>query len=168
MATVMAAVSTGAVVEPHLSRDGAVEPKPLAVSPETLAIVREALADVVEAGTGRRASLGTISVAGKTGTAQVFKKSAGIDADKLPKDERDHAWFVGYAPAEKPEIAFAVVVEHGGHGGTSAAPIVRKVLEIYFADRLPKKDEPPPRPADLQAGPVRRPGTTDAATTITR
>ena len=96
---------------------------------------------MVEAGTGRRASLGPITVSGKTGTAQVFKKSAGIDADKLPKDERDHAWFVGYAPAERPEIAFAVVVEHGGHGGTSAAPIVRHVLETFFADRLPPRPE---------------------------
>jgi cell division protein FtsI/penicillin-binding protein 2 len=81
-------------------------------------------------------------VAGKTGTAQVYKHSAGIDADKLDKAERDHAWFVGFAPAEKPEIAFAVMVEHGGHGGTTAAPIVRKVLEVFFEDRLPKKDAP--------------------------
>jgi penicillin-binding protein 2 len=169
MATMLSAVATGALVKPHLSRSNAEAPQPVAVSPETLAIVREALADVVEAGTGRRASLGDIAVAGKTGTAQVFKKSAGIDADKLPKDERDHAWFVGYAPADKPEIAFAVVVEHGGHGGTSAAPIVRKVLEIYFKERLPKKEEPPEaRRPDLQAGPVRRPGTEDAAATLTR
>ena len=77
---------------------------------------------------------GEFTVAGKTGTAQVYKHSAGIDADELPKDERDHAWFVGYAPADDPQIAFAVVVEHGGHGGTSAAPIARKVLEVFFAD----------------------------------
>jgi penicillin-binding protein 2 len=103
--------------------------------------VRSALQDVVEGGTGRRAAIGPITVAGKTGTAQVFKRSAGIDADKLPKDERDHAWFVGYAPADRPEIAFAVVVEHGGHGGTTAAPIVRHVLETFFADRLPPREE---------------------------
>jgi len=168
MATMMSAVATGSLVKPHLSRSHAEEPKPLAVTPATLAIVREALADVVEAGTGHRASLGEISVAGKTGTAQVFKKSAGIDADKLPKDERDHAWFVGYAPAEKPEIAFAVVVEHGGHGGTTSAPIVRKVLEVYFKERLPKKDEPPVARPDLQAGPIRRFGPSDAAATLTR
>jgi penicillin-binding protein 2 len=107
---------------------------------------------VVEEGTGRRASLGLISVAGKTGTAQVYKKSAGIDADKLPKDERDHAWFAGYAPADRPEIAFAVIVEHGGHGGTTAAPIVKKVLEVFFADRLPPKTPP----GVLQAGLDRR------------
>jgi penicillin-binding protein 2 len=105
-----------------------------------LEAIRRALEDVVEEGTGQSAQLGSIRVAGKTGTAQIFKHSAGIDADKLDKAERDHAWMVGYAPAEKPEIAFAVMVEHGGHGGTTAAPIVRKVLEVYFEDRLPKKD----------------------------
>jgi penicillin-binding protein 2 len=144
MATLMSAVATGKVPKPYLSKADAVPPKDLAVSRTTLGVIRSALADVVEAGTGRRASLGSITVAGKTGTAQVLKKSAGIDADKLPKDERDHAWFVGYAPADKPEIAFAVVVEHGGHGGTTAAPVVKQVLETYFADRLPKP--PPPKP----------------------
>jgi cell division protein FtsI/penicillin-binding protein 2 len=77
---------------------------------------------------------GEFTVAGKTGTAQVYKHSAGIDADDLPKDERDHAWFVGYSPTEDPQIAFAIVVEHGGHGGTSAAPIARSVLEVYYSD----------------------------------
>ena len=81
----------------------------------------------------RRATTGDFTVAGKTGTAQVYKHSAGIDADELPKAERDHAWFVGYAPVDQPRIAFAVVVEHGGHGGTSAAPIVRNVLRAFFA-----------------------------------
>jgi penicillin-binding protein 2 len=118
---------------------------------------------VVEEGTGRRAGLGAISVAGKTGTAQVLKKSAGIDADKLPKDERDHAWFVGYAPVERPEIAFAVVVEHGGHGGTTAAPIVRRVLEAFFADRLPPK--PATRPSrELEARLTPVEGADDPAT----
>jgi len=165
MATMISAVATGKVPRPHLARERTQEATPLAVSPATLAIVRAALADVVEAGTGRRASLGPIPVAGKTGTAQVFKKSAGIDADELPKDERDHAWFVGYAPATKPEIAFAVIVEHGGHGGTSAAPIVRHVLETYFADRLP----PPEEGGDkLRAGVLRPNGAGSAATPAAR
>lgn len=145
MALLMSAVATGKLPKPHLVRPesgAAPEATPLPISAGTLAIVRAALKDVVEEGTGRRASLGPIPVAGKTGTAQVFKKSAGIDADKLPKPERDHAWFVGYAPADRPEIAFAVVVEHGGHGGTTAAPIARQVLETFFADRLPPKPDP--------------------------
>jgi penicillin-binding protein 2 len=153
MAVLMSGVATGQLPRPRLVRtDRPPEPKPLPVSPGTLAIVRSALQDVVEEGTGRRAALGLISVAGKTGTAQVYKKSVGIDADKMPKDERDHAWFAGYAPADRPEIAFAVIVEHGGHGGTTAAPIVKKVLEAFFADRLPPK-----QPAGaLQAGLDRR------------
>lgn len=155
MATLMSAVATGKLPKPHLVRGkpgSGPEPVTLPISAGTLAIVRSALRDVVEEGTGRRASLGLIPVAGKTGTAQVFKKSAGVDADKLPKDERDHAWFVGYAPADRPEIAFAVVVEHGGHGGTTAAPIAKHVLETFFADRLPPKE---PEPA-LRAGLDRR------------
>lgn len=146
MATLAAAVANGGTLRtPHLIRGEDVPTERLDVRPETLETIRAALADVVEAGTGRRASLGSIRVAGKTGTAQVFKKSAGIDADKLPKEERDHAWFVGYAPADRPEVAFAVVVEHGGHGGTTAAPIARQVLEVYFSDRLPPKAPAPER-----------------------
>jgi penicillin-binding protein 2 len=143
MATLISAVANGGrLVRPHLAREAAAAPVRLPLSAGTLAVIRAALADVVEEGTATRARLGPISVAGKTGTAQVFKKSAGIDADKLAKEERDHAWFVGYAPAEKPEIAFAIVVEHGGHGGTTAAPVARKVLEVYFAERLPPKPVP--------------------------
>lgn len=145
MAVMISAVANGGtLVQPHLSKSEQTPTKKLPVSPATLAIVRSALADVVEEGTATKAQLGPIPVAGKTGTAQVYKKSAGIDADKLPKDERDHAWFVGYAPADKPEIAFAIVIEHGGHGGTTAAPVARKVLEVFFEDRLPKPPEETP------------------------
>jgi hypothetical protein len=134
-----------------LARDAKAESRKLPVAAGTLSLIRDALADVVEEGTATKAQLGPIRVAGKTGTAQVFKKSAGVDADKLPKDERDHAWFIGYAPAENPEIAFAIVIEHGGHGGTTAAPVAKQVLEVFFADRLPPKEPAPvPVPA-LQA-----------------
>jgi len=140
MATMISGIATGAVPHPHVLPRNYRPPDKLGVHPGTLETIRRALADVVEEGTGQKAQLGPIRVAGKTGTAQVYKHSAGIDADKLDKAERDHAWFVGFAPAEKPEIAFAVMVEHGGHGGTTAAPIVRKVLEVFFEDRLPKKE----------------------------
>jgi len=104
-------------------------------------------------------------VAGKTGTAQVFKHSAGIDADKMEKAERDHAWFVGYSPAEDPRVAFAVVVEHGGHGGTSAAPIVRAVLEAMFAE----DSETPAEPGtDLRARVGARQGAQDVGASATR
>ena len=165
MATMISAVANGgSLVRPHLARDAGTPPVKLPVSEGTLAIIRDALADVVEEGTATKAQLGPIHVAGKTGTAQVFKKSVGVDADKQPKDERDHAWFIGYAPAEHPEIAFAIVIEHGGHGGTTAAPVARKVLEVYFQDRLPHKDPPPA----LQAGVTGHPETHGAETPVAR
>jgi penicillin-binding protein 2 len=156
MATLIAGVATGRLPHPHLSRSAQPPPRELAISPGTLATVRRGLEMVVEAGTGRSATKGGFTVAGKTGTAQVFKKSAGIDADELPKAERDHAWFVGYAPVDAPRVAFAVVVEHGGHGGTAAAPIVRQVLEVYFA---PEEPETPPAAPGLQASRLAPPRT---------
>jgi penicillin-binding protein 2 len=148
MAALVSAVANGGwLPRPHL---GVAEPRltRLDVSERTLALVRAAMRDAVEHGTGRRADLKGVPVAGKTGTAQVYKHSAGIDADLLPKEERDHAWFVGFAPADEPRIAFAVVIEHGGHGGSTAAPVVRHVLEQFFAD------PPPPllREDDRRAG----------------
>jgi penicillin-binding protein 2 len=164
MATMISAVANGGtLVRPHLARDTKTDAAKLPVSAGTLALIRDALADVVEEGTATRAQLGPIHVAGKTGTAQVFKKSVGVDADKQPKDERDHAWFIGYAPAEKPEIAFAIVIEHGGHGGTTAAPVARKVLEVFFEDRLPPKETAPALQADLTPRPEARVAQTSAA-----
>ncbi len=152
MVTMISAVANGGtLVRPHLARDAKSEATKLRVSAASLALIRDALADVVEEGTATRARLGPILVAGKTGTAQVFKRSVGVDADKQPKGERDHAWFIGYAPAENPEIAFAIVIEHGGHGGTTAAPVARKVLEVFFEDRLPRKDADPLLQANLSA-----------------
>ena len=67
---------------------------------------------------------------------------SGTDFDRtrqfltaVPQDLRDHSWFIGYAPVDNPTIAFAVFVEHGGHGGDQAAPIAREVLEVYFEGR---------------------------------
>ncbi len=113
----------------------------VAVNPMTFKLVNLALEDAVNDGTAKTAAVRGIQVAGKTGTAQVFKHSAGIDADELPKAERDHAWLVGYAPSDHPTIAFAIVVEHGGHGGTSAAPIARDVLTEFFYPSEPATEE---------------------------
>ncbi|MCH7780297.1 MAG: penicillin-binding protein 2 [Acidobacteria bacterium] len=135
LATMMAAIARGTAPIPPRLVDGPPPPvEPLAVSERTLRIVREALKQAVEEGTGRAATLGAFSVAGKTGTAQLTAGSAGVDSADLAKAIRDHAWFVGYAPAENPTIAFAIIVEHGGHGGSMAAPIARKVLEVYFRE----------------------------------
>ncbi len=107
------------------------------INPKYLELVHKGLVAVVNepGGTARRARLPGIKVAGKTGTAQVvsltFFKSFGKE-ENVPWRFRDHALFVSYAPADDPTIAIAVVVEHGGHGGSDAAPVARAVMEAYF------------------------------------
>ncbi len=107
------------------------------VDPEHLELIQTALLDVVNGrkGTGRRARLEDIPVSGKTGTAQVVHIRVTQDVEpeeEVPYQYRDHAWFLAYAPFKKPEIAVAVLVEHGGHGGTAAAPIAREIIRTYF------------------------------------
>ena len=103
-------------------------------------LVREGLIVAVNGkrGTGRPARLKGITVAGKTGTAQVvrLKQYRHLKEKDIPYKYRDHAWFTCFAPAENPEIAVTVLVEHGLHGSSGAAPIARAVLEEYFKDRL--------------------------------
>jgi penicillin-binding protein 2 len=106
----------------------------IAMKPDTLDRVRRALTDVVfgDRGTGKAARSPLISLAGKTGTAQVIEmKGAYLKSEQLTYFNRDHAWFVAYAPADKPEIAIAVLIEHGGHGGSAAAPMAKIVAEKY-------------------------------------
>jgi penicillin-binding protein 2 len=75
-----------------------------------------------------------VEAAGKSGTAQVIALSEDPpqDDDEIPIAQRDHAWFVTYAPAERPRIIVAVIVEHGGHGGSAAAPVARRVVEAFL------------------------------------
>jgi len=105
----------------------------VAVSDENLALLRAGLEGVVNepGGTGSRARLPGIVVAGKTRTAQLAAHYSG-SLSVVPYRFRDNALFVAYAPAEDPEIVVAVVAEHSGHGGSAAAPIARKVLAAYF------------------------------------
>lgn len=93
----------------------------LPASEGELAIVRDALEAVVmgDNGTGKRARVAPFRVGGKTGTAQ-------------NPHGQDHAWFVGYAPAEAPEIVVVAFLEGGGHGGVAAAPLAQKVMEVYL------------------------------------
>ena len=70
--------------------------------------------------------------AGKTGTAQVRARQKSPPTYEGWHPHRHHAWFAGYAPADKPEIAVVVLVEHGGYGGTNAGPIARQVIDAYF------------------------------------
>lgn len=101
------------------------------VSGRNLSLVKNGLLAVVNeaGGTGRAARLSEVKVAGKTGTSQVVKLKA---ARGNPYQFRDHALFVAFAPADKPEIAVAVVVEHGEHGGSAAAPVAGEILRTYF------------------------------------
>lgn len=105
--------------------------------PTTLLALREALRDVVNSptGTGKKARLPTIEVAGKTGTSQsVAMGRQRVKSSQLRKEQRDHAWFVAFAPVEAPEIAIAVLIEHAsGGGGAIAAPIARGIADFYFA-----------------------------------
>ena len=67
-----------------------------------------------------------------------MKQGEKYDAKNVDERLRDHAWFIAYAPAESPRIAMAVLVENGGHGGGTAAPIARKVLDYYLLGKVPK------------------------------
>ena len=104
-------------------------------------LVKKALIDVVNGphGTGRRARLQRITVAGKTGTAQVIalpEDKESVEKKDIPYKFRDHAWFMAVAPAENPVIALAILAEHSGlGGGVAAAPIAKNILQGYF-DKL--------------------------------
>ena len=116
------------------------------IDPVILDIVRGGMCDVVNGvgGTGHSAHLDNITVCGKTGTSQVVKEAgnARIPEDKEPLKYRDHAWFVAYAPAEHPQIVVAAVIEHGGHGGSAAAPVVHDVMQKFFELYPPPGSKP--------------------------
>jgi penicillin-binding protein 2 len=84
-------------------------------------VVSNGLKAVVASGTGGATKLGNVEVAGKTGSAEA-----------PPAGSKTHAWFCCYAPADNPRIAIACFVEHGGHGGTTCAPIAKPILEKFF------------------------------------
>jgi penicillin-binding protein 2 len=108
--------------------------------------VIDAMADVVHGpkGTARRIGVGaTYRIAGKTGTAQVFgiAQDEEYDEEKVDKKLRDHALFIAFAPVDNPRIALVVLVENGGSGSKTAAPIARKVMDHYFQQVLDEEDE---------------------------
>jgi penicillin-binding protein 2 len=118
----------------------------VSLSEDTLRFIQEALMGSVNEphGTGWAAALKGVKVAGKTGTAQVIRMEPNFkkgDMEQMPQKFRDHAWFVGYAPFEDPAIAVVVLVEHGGYGGTAAAPIAKKVIEKYMSLERPSLDK---------------------------
>ena len=152
LAVMMAAVANnGKVLKPQVVRqvedwDGHLlqQTRPEIVrqidySPEAWTAVQDGLVAVVNAphGTGHAAHIDDILVAGKTGTSQVVRRKSDEEEEldekgEIPYRFRPHALFVAYAPAEKPEIAVVVVVEHGQSGGRAAGPIVKQIIQRYM------------------------------------
>ncbi|MDD4912909.1 MAG: penicillin-binding protein 2 [Sideroxydans sp.] len=149
--------NNGVAYKPHLVKDiqhAANEPQAVPqplydvkIPAEHLDLVKRAMVAVTQpGGTAVGASLGApYSIGAKTGTAQVvgMKQGEKYDASKLSEYNRDHAWFIAFAPADKPRIALAVLAENGGHGGSTAAPIARKVMDYYLLGKVPTPTKTP-------------------------
>ena len=140
-------VNDGVVMKPHLvkmvedpqSRQRSLtvpkESGRIALKPENVEFIKKAMVGVQLEGTGKMAFTGAEYVSGgKTGTAQVvgLKKNEKYDAAKMADRHKDHSLFIAFAPADKPRIALAIIVENGGFGSAAAAPIVRKALDYYL------------------------------------
>jgi penicillin-binding protein 2 len=134
------------------------------LKPETYKLVKEGLFGVVNEphGTGGMARLSEVKVAGKTGSSQVVKLRTAKKGEAIPYKYRDHALFVAFAPYEKPEIAVAVIVEHGEHGGSAAAPIAGKVMRAYFEGKGVIK-KPVPKRTEAEQAEGQQPAATGAA-----
>ena len=143
----------GVMFKPHVvkyvedavsGRRRPIEPTPLKTLPwaqKNIDEIKRGMVGVNTEGTGARAFANAGYVAaGKTGTAQVFSlKGAKYDEHGTKEHLRDHALYVAFAPADKPRIALAVIVENGGFGAQSAAPIARQVFDYYLLGKRPKE-----------------------------
>jgi len=163
MASMVSAIANGGILyRPHVVQrvediDGnTIEEYPstvlrrVSVSEKTLELIREALRGVVAdpKGTGKACRIKDIPVCGKTGTAQVVKLEVSEDIkdeEEIPLRYRDHAWFIAYAPQGNPSIAVAVLIQHGGHGASAAAPVARKIIETAI-----RRIQPTPRRVALE------------------
>jgi penicillin-binding protein 2 len=149
--------NNGVVMKPHLVKaieDPRSGNKTLTVQkesykidlkPEHVDLVKRAMVGVNEAGTGARVFAGVgYSVAGKTGTVQLFQIKQGekYDEKRVSERLRDHSLYMAFAPADNPKIALAVIVENGGFGAASAAPIARKVFDYMLLGKSPVDDKP--------------------------
>ncbi len=133
-------------------------------NPEHLRVVKEAMIAVNQpGGTASGASAGApYLIAGKTGTAQVvgIKQNERYVESRVAKHHRDHALFIAFAPADAPRIVVAVMVENGGHGGSTAAPVARKTMDYWLLGKkpahMPGTPAAPvaPTPAAPEAAPV--------------
>jgi penicillin-binding protein 2 len=151
--------SRGVIFRPHIVRHvqnsqtnalRSIEVEPVGrieLKADNLRQITEAMADVLKpGGTAAMAGSGAeYRIAGKTGTAQVIgmKQNEKYDERKVQERHRDHALFVAFAPADAPSIAVAVLVENGGHGSSSAAPVARKIMDFYLLGKEPVIDAKP-------------------------
>ncbi|MBA3669754.1 MAG: penicillin-binding protein 2 [Sphingomonas sp.] len=133
LAVMPARIASGKLLQPRLLMAGQRQaPADLGIDPEFLAIVRAGMAGVVDHGTaaGSKLPLEAVKMAGKTGTAQVYRLiSRGHQGNW---NLRDHALFIAFAPADKPRYAIGCIIEHGGFGASAAAPIVRDCMTYMF------------------------------------
>ncbi len=134
MANVMATMVNGGIkYTPQILRGKSIDKQDLNFDPKNLAVINEALNAVVNEpqGTAAQARSFMIKFGGKTGTVQVVSKKT---KEKLTRriNIEHHAWFIGFAPVDNPEIAFALIIEHGGSGGGVAAPVAKNILEGYL------------------------------------
>lgn len=146
----------GVMFRPHLvkhitdTRTGQltpIEPQPLKTLPwkqANIDVIKRAMVGVNIEGTGARAFAGAGYVSGgKTGTSQVYSlKGAEYKRHGTKEELRDHSLFIAYAPADRPAIALAVLVENGGFGSQAAAPIARQVFDYYLLGKLPQGAAP--------------------------
>jgi penicillin-binding protein 2 len=168
----------GVVMKPHLVKeieDAKTGEKRLTVpkesyrievKPEHMRFVRDAMVDVNISGTGRAVFAGApYKAGGKTGTAQVIsiKQNEKYNESRVDERHRDHSLFIAFAPADKPTIAIAALVENGGFGARAAAPIVRLALDYYLLGKVPDgpakegpDEEENPRKLAEAANPVAR------------
>ena len=123
------------------------QPESISERADNLQVVREGMVSTVHGpgGTARAIGVGIpYRIAGKTGTAQVVSRrgTAAVNPRSLPMHLRHRALFIGYAPADDPQIAVAVAVEGGGYGGSTAAPIARAIFDAWLLGKLPAGLDP--------------------------
>ena len=165
--------NNGIAIKPHFvtkmysAATGATETLPqqvqdsIPLSPENLELVKQGMLAVTLPG-GTASNVGAnagYTIAAKTGTAQVIgiKQNAKYNANSINERHRDHALFVAYAPADNPKIALSVIVENGGHGGSAAGPIARKVMDYYLLGKSPDtepNEEPVNKPTTNPVNPI--------------
>ncbi len=158
-AATAALANSGTVVRPHLLKavqnsrtqemraiPPAADREGVSIKPEHLALVRAAMVDVTKpGGTAARAGANAgYTIAAKTGTAQVIglKQGETYNEKRVKEEHRDHALFIAFAPAGDPKLALAILVENGGHGGATAAPIAREVFDYHLLRKRAQSRQP--------------------------